>query len=94
LFADDETVETDADVFDCQACPVVDALDGLWPENRAAWTLSRQILSRFTYDTRSVALALDRATRDLDPAAWLELVERLAMIYDFVYPPPTAPAES
>jgi len=94
LFADDETLATDVEVFDCRTCPVLDALDGLWPVNRQAWSLSRQVLTRFTFDTHSVALALERATRDLDVEEFADLVERLSMIYSHLYPPPAAPAES
>lgn len=85
---DEETRETDAQEFDCETCPVALAFEGLWPENRAAWGLSRRLLTRFTVDLHALPIALDRATRDLPAEDFLDLLDRLTMIYDALAPPP------
>lgn len=93
LFASDEELETDSAQFQCDQCAVAEALDGLWPENRRAWALSRRVLTRFTFETGCVALALERLTSECDPEDWADLLTRLAIIYDEVNPVPTAPAD-
>lgn len=92
LFATDDEIETDAQEFDCQSCAAADALDGLWPENRHAWTLYRRIVSRFTYDTHSIGALIVRAMDGLEPEDAFDLVERLSVIYQELVPPPKTEA--
>lgn len=93
LFASDEEVETDAQEFDCQACPVRDHLDGLWPENRAAWTLYQRIVNRLTYDCGLIGSLFESAVQGADFEERVELMQRLAIIYDALVPV-SAPKES
>lgn len=86
MFATDDEIETDVDVYDCQTCTVADALEELWPENRAAWTFFRKLLTRFTFDLGCVGMALDRLTRDFEPEELADLLNRLSLIYDELYP--------
>ncbi len=88
LFADDDTLETDAAEFDCQSCVVADALDGLWPENRHAWTLSRHLITRFAFDSRAVPWLLDRITAGQELDDVFDLLERLSIIYNELIPLP------
>jgi hypothetical protein len=37
LIVDEETAEEDAEIFECETCPVASALEELDGENRAAW---------------------------------------------------------
>lgn len=87
-FADDDTIATDAAAFDCGACPVMEALEGLDPENRRAWNLMHTIASRFLADTHAVPLVLSRLTADDDPETLADLMTRLSIIYDVTCPPP------
>lgn len=86
LFATDEEVQSDIEQYDCQTCAVADAIDDLWPENRAAWSLSRSLLTRFAADCHLVPVILDRLTREQDAEAFEDTVTRLGMIYDEVCP--------
>ena len=93
LFASEEDRETDPGAYDCATCAVAAALEDLYPENRVAWDLYRQIVTRFTYDTDTVALAFDRLTRDLDPEDFGDLLTRVTLIYDDVNPVPVRTPE-
>lgn len=93
LFASDEDRETDPGAYDCASCAVAAALDALYPENRTAWSLYRQIVTRWTCDTGTVALAFDRLTRDLDSDDFGDLLARVTLIYDEVNPVPVRAAE-
>jgi hypothetical protein len=86
LFADDEEIETDAHEFDCETCPVRERLDGLWPENRAAWTLYQSLMSRFTYDCGVIGPLLQSILDPLEPEDRLTLTKRLAIIYQELIP--------
>jgi hypothetical protein len=87
-FASDEDLETESDLFNCDACPVRDALDALWPENAAAWALFNRIARRFVADLHAGGEALHRLTADLDAEDFADLLDRLTLIYDVVCPPP------
>jgi hypothetical protein len=93
LFANDEEIESDVDAYDCQSCTVAEALDDLWPENRAAWVFFRKLVTRFTVDMGCVGIALDRLTREMEPEEFADVLNRLSVIYDELYPA-QAPTES
>jgi uncharacterized protein (UPF0303 family) len=73
---------------DCATCPVAEALDGLCPSNQDAWRVYRQVVTRFAYETRSIPLVLERITADLDPDAFVDLMERFAILFEVFNPPP------
>jgi hypothetical protein len=64
----------------------MDALEGLDPLNRRAWRVFHRVCSQFAVDTHSSGVVLERATREDDPEAFEELLERLARIYRAYYP--------
>lgn len=67
---------------------MLDAIEQLAPENAEAWRLFHQIATRFGADLHGIAaVTLERLTAHLDREAFGETVERLAIIYDWVYPP-------
>lgn len=98
LFATDDELQTDPDLYDCDDCPVRDALEGLWPENAEAWRIFHVAVTRFTVDLHAGNEALRRLTAHLDetdPEAFSDLLARLGLIYDLLYPPPApTPAET
>jgi hypothetical protein len=79
-------VETDAQEFDCETCPVRDAMDELWPDNRAAWVLYQSIMSRFTYDCGLVGDLVREALDGQDFERRLETIQRLGIIYSALMP--------
>jgi hypothetical protein len=94
LFATDEELESDAELFDCDDCPVREALEGLWPENAEAWRVFRQIATQFTVDLHAGNEVLRRLTGGLDDEAFGALLDRLSLIYTLLYPPPAAKADT
>jgi hypothetical protein len=85
---DQEVLDTDAEHFDCATCPVADAQDTLDRENQDAWQLYGRICTRFAVDMGVTADVL-RAHVDGWPAAdVVDLLERFAVMYDVLSPPP------
>jgi hypothetical protein len=73
---------------------VAAALEGLWPENAEAWRIFHQVVSRFTHDLQAGGEALRRLTAGVtDVDDYEDLLARLALIYDLLYPPPTPTAK-
>lgn len=85
-FATDEELETDPEQYDCATCPVRDALDGLYPENRQAWNLYSTVMTRFAHETQTTGWLLERVTRDLHPDDIVDLADRLAVVFDELNP--------
>lgn len=90
LFATDEEIEQE-DVFDCDTCPIRQALEGLWPENERAWRLFNQLATRLVADLGIGAEAFRILAADIPADDMPDLLTRLAVIYDVVYPPPKVP---
>jgi hypothetical protein len=91
LLASDEDLEINEcdDVYNCELCPVADALADLHADaaNAEAWELFKRTMSRFTVDTHTVGLVLDRLDTDITAQTFPDLVERFAIIYDALHPP-------
>lgn len=85
--SDDEVLEGDADQFDCNQCPLMEAYDGLQPENREAWGLFKRLCSRFTHEFHVVPVLMERAIAEMEFDDAVELSQRLSVIYDGLYPP-------
>lgn len=85
--ADDDTVATDPQEFDCRTCEVMAHLGGLDGDNRECWVLYRHLCNRFTNDLEAGGVMLDRLTRDDDAETFLDKTERLRVIYDVLQPP-------
>lgn len=87
-FADDELLETESELFDCETCPVEAHLSIMDADNRRAWQLAHLLLTRFIADTHSFGPALARLTADLDEDDFADLLRRMTIIYDVLVPAP------
>ncbi len=90
LFVDDAISTEDAEAYDCDACPVADALAELDEdaENLEAWRVFHRCVTRFSVDTHTTSLLLDGELRGRDPADVPDLMSRLTLLYDILHPPP------
>lgn len=87
MFADDETIRTDPQEFDCRTCVVAERMGELDGDNRAAWGLYRHLCNRFLNDLQAGSVALHRLTEEQDPDTFADSCERLRVIYDVLQPP-------
>jgi hypothetical protein len=85
---DREVVDTDPEEFDCASCELARKQDELWAENIDAWQVFQDLARRFVVDVGIGALVLERHLADRGIADALDLVDRLALIYDVVCPRP------
>ena len=89
LTASEDDLEEDPGAYtNCEACPVADKVDGLCASNREVWRLYRQIVTRFTVDTHTTHVALQKVTESLSQDDTLDLVERFSILYGVFNPPP------
>lgn len=85
----DAEQEADPDAYSqCDECPVAMQIDGLCAVNKRAWKMYRRVLSRFAADTHAIPLVLHRVTADLDLDDFADLMDRFAILYDVLCPPP------
>ena len=84
--ADPDVLATDCSQFDCDTCLVRQELDELDAENAEAWSLFRQLCTRFLVDTGSASIALSRLTADLSPSEFSDVTTRLGILYEAYYP--------
>lgn len=84
---DDEAVDEDPEQFQCDECPVFEALAGLDSFNRHVWALYKQIVTRFAADLHMGSAMLDRLTRDLNDDDYAETLRRLIVLYNALNPP-------
>jgi hypothetical protein len=68
-------------------------LDGLCASNRDIWTLYRQVVTRFAFETHSISLALARITADMDRDEFLDAMERFSILFEIFNPPPKGSGE-
>ena len=83
----EDELANDPEPYDCETCPVLAAEHALWPENARAWDTYRQLATRFVVDAGLGSDAFQALTADLDAPDRLDLLARLALIYDEVQPP-------
>lgn len=74
------------ELFDCQKCPVADALEGLEDDNAEAWRMFQRLAGRFVVEMHLSpevfrCYTAERSERELD-----DLLDRLELIYDVVMP--------
>ena len=81
-------LETDAAQFDCETCEVRIAQAQVWPENREAWEMFQAVASRFVWDGHALGPLLAHLMSDWTEDAMIDRVQRCAVIYDILYPPP------
>jgi hypothetical protein len=86
----DADAQGDAEAFDCDACPVAEQLGALAedPENQRAWAIYHRVATRFNADTHAGGVVLAGLTAGWDREDFQDVVERLAVIYDVLSPPP------
>ena len=63
-------------------------MNDLQPENREAWILFHQLACRFSMDFQATPPVLATVLRECDAEESLDLLQRLSVIYDAIYPPP------
>jgi hypothetical protein len=85
--ATQEEIDGDPDLYDCQRCPVADALTGLDDENLEAWRLYHTLASRFLVDAQAVGAVFSRLTADQSPEQLADTCERMRVLYDTLQPP-------
>jgi hypothetical protein len=56
--------------------------------NDHAWRMFHQAVNRFTADTHTVHLSLERLTNGMEPDAFADLMERFEVLYDVFCPAP------
>lgn len=87
---DEDEIARDTEQYVCETCPVADNLARLDddPENADAWRLFHKLFSRFTVDTHTASVLLEKliAERDTDDA--FDLMDRFTLLYDTLHPPP------
>jgi len=88
LFVSDE--EADGEIHNCETCAVADMLADLDddPDNAEAWALFHRTFTRFTVDTHVASVLLTKLISEREPSEALELVDRFAVLYDALHPPP------
>lgn len=64
------------------------AQESLFPENARAWLIFHQTATRFLADVSAGGCALERLTADVGQEEFSDLIERLALLYDVLCPPP------
>lgn len=87
LGSSDEEINEEPSLYDCERCPVADALDGLDDENRETWQIYNQAISRFAVETHTVPLVLQDALAEMTTDARIDTMQRLALLYDVLSPP-------
>jgi hypothetical protein len=81
-------LEGDGAQFDCQTCEVANRLEDLDPDNRQAWHLFGQTVTRLCVDVPGlVAPFIAKVISELDADDAMDLLARLSIIYDKVLPP-------
>ena len=88
LWAEQDEIDGDPELYDCATCVVREQLDGLDVENRVAWGLFKQFATRLTADACAGAEVLRRLTKDVPDEVWPALWTRLNLLYDALMPPP------
>ena len=91
LLVDESTADEDAEMFDCEACPLAEQLAGLDPINTRVWGIYRQLVTRLAGDLYAGGTVLERLTREMSPDDFAEIWRRLVMLYDTIQPPPKGP---
>jgi len=90
MFVTDEDRESEPEAYDCETCPVADALYLLDADalNRKAWSLYQQTVSRFTVEGHALGVVLEKLTADCDQDEFEELLARWTFAFDTCNPLP------
>ncbi len=86
--ADEEQLRYEADLFDCERCPVARARDEVWPENLDAWRIFQRMAARVVVETQIGPEVFRRLTEDRTPGEIEDVIDRLAVIHQWLVPAP------
>lgn len=84
---DEETAEEDSEAFDCETCPVADALADLDGPNSEAWEFYKKVVTRLSADLYMGGVVLGSLTKGMDPDDFDDLWRRLTILYNALNPP-------
>lgn len=84
-WADDEQLQNEPDLFQCETCPVAEHLEGLDAANAQAWTIFQQLATRLVVDAKLGPEVFRRMTEDVEEIE--PLLTRLGILYDVMMPP-------
>lgn len=88
-----ETADEDPEVFDCDACPIVEQLEHLDPFNARVWAIYKQTVTRLAADLHAGGTVLQALTKEMSQEDFAETWRRLVVLYDTIEPPPKPPSE-
>jgi hypothetical protein len=84
----EEEMTGDEEQFDCETCPVAQAITTLDADNREAWRLFGTLHCRFAVDVPGVAApVLARVMEEKTADEATDLLSRLSIIYEVLHPP-------
>lgn len=81
-----DVLDTDADQFDCEDCPLAAAQDALWPENAEAWTVFIELGQRVVREWGLAGSVWQTVIEGRTRQEAKDLMERIATIYDVMVP--------
>lgn len=84
--ADEEQLRYEAELFNCETCPIAKARDEVWPENLDAWRIWQRLASRVVTELELGPETFRRLTEDRSPDDVSALLERMAVIHEWVVP--------
>lgn len=88
--ADDEALEHDAELFNCEACPYHEKRESLSEANRVALETFGLLARRIVVDFQLAPLVFEALTIKVSRERARLLVESLDLIYSIRCPPPKA----
>lgn len=81
-------VASDPEAFNCETCPVRTLQAALDRDSQRALTIWAHIGRRFVLEHGLAGWTLQRLTRGWTDEEQTDLIERLALLYDMLVPPP------
>jgi hypothetical protein len=88
LFAPPEALTDEPELYDCDRCEVSAQLRDLSPENRRAWDVFHKLARRLPVDAHLAGAWWATLTAEENDVEGL--MDRLALIYDYLQPPQVA----
>jgi hypothetical protein len=79
-------VESDPSAFDCETCPVRQRHEALDERSRRAIGIWGRVNRRYITEAGLTATLLTDLTQDWEPSDRVDLLDRLALMYDVLVP--------
>jgi hypothetical protein len=73
-------------MYDCGTCGLKAAWGALDTDGQQAWELFGRVYSRFTADSKTAAVVLDRLTQGWTKEAFDDLIARFTLVHGLLYP--------